>query len=118
MNNTPKQPLFAVSTPFPRAPRVTLYNTTWYDHILKRHVELVDKQDDVQAVVANVNAVMPGNLNPDNVVFLNHLVTSASGTPLGVVVDLARGEVCTAYYNRSFRIIDPGQALWLQPITG
>jgi hypothetical protein len=110
-----KKKLFETTTLYPRVSGpITLYEPTWQDHIIKRHVELIGKELDVQAVVANVNFVLPGtSIDPNYVVFINPKITTPSGVPLGVVVDQTEREIITAYYNRSFRIITPDQAIWL-----
>ena len=93
---------------------VTLFEQTWTEHIITRHVDMEGKELEVLAVVANVTTVCAGTSeDPNYVVFLNDAVTSPSGTPLVAIVDTEAGEVVTAYYNRSFKVIKSDQVLWL-----
>lgn len=109
-----KTALFVVATPYPGAPTVTLFETTWTEHIVKRHVEMTGKMPDVQAVVKNVSTVSTGTSAPNYVVFTNKDIVSPSGTPLGVIVDTEQGEIVTAYYNRTLKVIQSDQVLWSQ----
>jgi hypothetical protein len=107
-----RKPLFNVATPFPGSPRVTLFQDTWTEHILPGHLEMTGKEADVQAVVTSPTLILAGSTNPNYVAYVNDMVTSSRGTPLAVIVDPQEQVICTAYYNRSFKVISPEQVLW------
>jgi hypothetical protein len=110
-----RKPLFVAPTPFPGAPSVTLFRDTWIEHITKQHVELTGQEAAVEAVVTSPTVVLAGHADTPHVVFINQAVTSQSGTPLAVIVHPEEKIICTAYYNRSFRIIPADATLWLRP---
>jgi hypothetical protein len=107
-----RKPLFSVNTPFPAAPSVTLYEDTWTKHIVPGHLELAGKEADIQTVVTSPSVVVAGSTNPNYVAYVSDTVTSSGGTPLAVIVDPQEQVICTAYYNRSFKVISPEQVLW------
>lgn len=106
--------LFSVATPYPETPTVKLCVQTWEEHIVSRHAET--KLEDVRKVAESVETVSPSN-SDGRVVFTSSSVTSPRGTPLGVIVDTLKGEIVTAYYNRSLKTIDQDQVLWSQSDT-
>lgn len=69
----------------------------------------------VLSVVAGPTHVLASTISPDRIIMLNQSVVSARAAPLCVIVDRATGVICTAYYNRTLRVILPGQILWSQP---
>ena len=73
-----RTPLFIAATSFHQVPRVTLYDSTWNEHIVKRHVELMGKLAEVETVISGATAVMSGSpmSNPDYVIFLNRSISS------------------------------------------
>ena len=108
-----KKPLFTVPTPFPGAQQVTLFQGTWENHIVTRHVYMTDRLTTVQKIVSNPSVVLSGgNPDPDYVIYLNQILTTLSGTPIAVIVDPHDRAIVTAYPNRSLRIIEPGRVLW------
>jgi hypothetical protein len=108
-----RKPLFVTETPFPRVPAATLFEDTWLEHIVRGHVYMQGREAEVRAVVASPTAVVSGTSNPDYVVFLNQSVTTSGGTPLAVIVDPQEQIICTAYYNRSLKVVAADRVLWL-----
>src|SRR5262245_46450385 len=116
-NSRNREPFFAIETPFPGAPKATLFRDTWFEHILKRHVELEGQEAAVQTVVSTPSAVI-ADKSAENVVFVSSSVTSLSGKPLAVVVHREGQFIRTAYYNRSLKDYAPREhVLWLPPQT-
>lgn len=102
-----------MATPLPRVSPVTLYRDTWFDKIIKNHVEIAGKEDAVRAVVSSPTAICRGSANPRYLVFLNSSIRSPSGSaPLTVYVDPLHRVVVSVYYNRSFARIPPDQVVW------
>ena len=111
-----RRALRKIPTPVPGLPFVTLYQDTWADHIIKQHVYMAGKETLVETTVTNPTVVVPGTSNPDYVVFVNHQETSSQGSPLTVIIDPRDQVICTALYNKTFRVISPDQeVVWLPP---
>ena len=102
-----------IATPLSWLPTVILYRDTWFDKIVKNHVEMVGKENIVRAVVSSPTVVCRGTANPTYLVFLDSSIRSPGGTaPLTVYVDPSHRIVVSAYYNRSFARITPDQVVW------
>jgi hypothetical protein len=92
-----KKPLFTVPTPFPGAQEVTLFQGTWENHIVIRHVYMTDRVTTVQKIVSNPSVVLSGgNPDPDYVIYLNQSLTTFSGT----CGNLSKGWRARAWFRR------------------
>jgi hypothetical protein len=109
-----RKPLFTVSTPWPRVPRATLLSDVWNDHIVKGHVEMSGREEDVRTIVTTPTAVLSGTTNREYVIYVSQAVTTPGGTPIGVVIDPEEQIIVTAYPNRSLKLVIPQERiLWL-----
>lgn len=106
-------PLFVTQTPFPGLSNVTLFADTWHDHIVKGHPDMHGKVDLVRTTVSSPDVVAIGTANPDYRVFVNRAGTTSGSSPLVVIVDPEQQLICTAYYNRTFKVIQSDQVVWL-----
>jgi hypothetical protein len=107
-----RKSIFTVCSPLPASDAVRLYEDTWFYHIIANHVDLAGKELLVAQTVINPTFITIGTSNPDYVIFVNHRQVTPGGTPLIAVVDPQNQVVCTAMYNRSYRIVPPERRIW------
>ena len=107
--------ILSVTTPLPGLPEVKLFADTWQGHIIGNHPYMAGKEKLVETTIMNPTVIMVGTSNPDYRIFVNQQQTTPSGTPLIVIVDPIEEVICTALYNRSYRIILPEQVVWSPP---
>jgi hypothetical protein len=108
-----RKPLFTAVTPLAGLSEVTLFEDTWYDHIVRKHIYMAGKESLVRPSVLRPTVIVPGTSNLAYVVFVNLAERSPAGSPLTVVVDPLQRVICTALYNRTFKTITTEGALWL-----
>lgn len=92
--------LFKVTTPLPDIPEVTLYASTWFNHITVNHPELYNQLDNVKIIVSSPTMVFENPGKVTRFIFVNTTVTGLFGQPLSVIVDQPDQKIITAYYNQ------------------
>lgn len=89
---------------------VTLHDTTWYGHIVRRgnHPELTRHRGDAQNAIASPIRIDPSAQDPACRLYFG-AVTGREGLYVKVVVDVALGVVRTAHFVKS---LPGGVPLW------
>lgn len=107
--------VLSVQTPYTQVSQATLTSETWEKKILVAHPEMVNRLPDIELTLKNPSVICEGTTNSKNVVFVNKLTTSPSGSPLAVYVRTDDGLVRSASFRQDFKFENRGPVLWLPP---
>ena len=99
-------------TPLPSLPVVTLHRQTLDRHISVHHPEMLGKVELILATLEKPTLIASGNPGTNNLVFVDHKEIKVNGSPLVVVVNLPKANVCTALYHRGFRTVAEERVIW------
>lgn len=111
-------PLFIQPTPFRIVGTATLYEDTWLNHVLPKHIEVAGKLPQIQATLAQPFAVVSAS-EVGYYTFVSNSEVAPTGHPLIVVVStvdtggvqVESPVVATAFYG-SPKYLDPNQTKW------
>lgn len=110
-----QDPIWIAKSPLSELPEIKLHRDRWENHIVKNHVEMIGREENVFVAVSQPTAIVVGNQIQSHYVCVNHMDTASNGSPTVVIVHRFTGDVVTALFDRRYQNVNPEDVIWPKP---